>query len=150
MYDIYTVKQDDTLESIAEKLGTTPEKIYELNLNFNPIEYLQPGRRIIVPAISDALYNYYTVKKGDSLYNIANKYNITASTLALINGLDENDYIYDGQILLVPKENIEVIITKQGDTLRKITTDFNLDINSLLKQNPNIYLQPNQLITYKK
>ena len=49
-------------------------------------------------------YLEYTVKKGDSLYNIAKKYNTTVQVLTDINMLTTNN-IFPGQILLIPKVN---------------------------------------------
>lgn len=150
MYDIYTIQEEDTLDSIAEKFGTTKEKLYELNLNFDPIEYFVPGNKIIVPVSKPSAFEYYTVKKGDTLYNIARQFNIDPTKLAEINGLDNSDYIYDNQVLLVPKDGVEIIITKQGDTFEKITKNLDATALDLLFQNQNIYLLPDQLITYKK
>lgn len=48
-------------------------------------------------------YVEYTVKKGDSLYNIAKKYDTTVSDLTDINMLTTNT-IFPGQVLLVPKK----------------------------------------------
>ena len=43
-------------------------------------------------------YIEYTVKKGDSLYNIAQNYNTTVATLTDINMLTSNN-IFPGQVL---------------------------------------------------
>lgn len=43
---------------------------------------------------TDTYFEYYTIKKGDSLYKIAKTYNINPSLLASMNGFDMNDYIY--------------------------------------------------------
>jgi membrane peptidoglycan carboxypeptidase len=44
----YTVKPGDTLESIAEKFGTTPDAIAELN-DIDPDEPLEPGTVLAIP-----------------------------------------------------------------------------------------------------
>jgi LysM repeat protein len=41
------VKEGDTLESIAERFGTTVEELIELNPNIDPLA-LSPGQRIRV------------------------------------------------------------------------------------------------------
>jgi LysM repeat protein len=43
----YRVKEGDTLESIAQKFGTTVEALIELNPNIDPLA-LSPGQRIRV------------------------------------------------------------------------------------------------------
>lgn len=46
---------------------------------------------------------YYTVKSGDTLSGIANKYSTSAATLASINGISNPNKIYIGQNILVSK-----------------------------------------------
>ena len=150
MYDIYTVQEGDTLELIANKLNTTLQTLYEINKDISTLENITVGSKIIVPIPKPSIFDYYTIKKGDNLYKIAQEHQTTAEKLANINGLDVNDYIYENQVLLVPKDGVDVLITKQGDTLEKITTELNAPSLELLFQNPNIYLLPDQLITYNK
>ena len=54
---------------------------------------------------SQTYYDYYTIKRGDNLYQIAKSYNVNASLLAALNGLDLNEYIYPNQVIMVPKNN---------------------------------------------
>ena len=88
-------------------------------------------------------YNTYVVKKGDNLYNIAKRYNVDEKTIELLNGLKENEYIYPGQKLLIPKDN--VYITKENDSVKKLL-DSGIELDNLY----NIYLQKDQIIFYKK
>ena len=44
----------------------------------------------------------YTVKKGEQLDDIADQYNISAYTILEMNGLNEDDDIYEGFVLEVP------------------------------------------------
>ena len=99
---------------------------------------------------SNKYFAYYQVEKGDSVYDIAKRNNISSSLLAQLNGLNEDDYIYPGQIIIVPKPGIILYITSVGDTLGEVCLGINGDMDSLLNENKNIYLQPEQLIVYKK
>ena len=63
-------------------------------------------------------FEYYVIKKGDTLYDIARRYNINPDLLASLNGLNNDDYIYPEQTILIPKSNYSYYITKKGDTLR--------------------------------
>ena len=149
MYDVYTIKEGDTIESIANKYNITPYIMYQLNGINNNIS-LVPGNNIIVPKIANTQVDYYTIKKGDSLYKIAEKYNTDYKTLALINGLDENDYIYPNQIISVPKVGVKYYIVQEGDTLLDIGNKLNSNVIDLVNQNNQLYLLPEQLIVYKK
>lgn len=99
---------------------------------------------------NDTYFEYYTIKKGDSLYKIAKDYNINPSLLASMNGFDMNDFIYPGQVLLIPNKNYSYYITKSGDTLDSVIKILNEDIKKLLNENKNIFLLEGQMIVKKK
>jgi LysM repeat protein len=94
-------------------------------------------------------FEYYTIKKGDNLYQIAKKNNVNPSLLALLNGLNTNDYIYPDQVIMIPKDGYAYYITKEGDTLNLVANTFNTNVSNLLKYNKTIYLQEGQLIVNK-
>ena len=94
-------------------------------------------------------FEYYTIKKGDNLYQIARQFNVNPSLLAVLNGLNSDDYIYPDQIIMIPKSNYAYYITKEGDTLKLVADTFNTNPNTLLKYNPTIYLTEGQLIVNK-
>ena len=148
MYDIYTIQNGDTVESIASKYNITPYILYQLN-GFNPNYILTPGNNIIVPKISSTYFDYYTIKKGDNLYKIAQKYDVDYNILALINGLEKEDYIYPNQVIAVPKNGVKYYIVKEQDTITDIARNLNTNIESVLNQNKDLYLLPEQLIIYK-
>lgn len=149
MYEIYTVLTGDTIESIAAKQSIDPTLIYQIN-GFAPNYILQPGTSIVLPTKKNMNYEYYTIKKGDSLYQIASAYGVDAKLLALLNGLNINDYIYPSQVIMVPKKGISFYLVKQGDTLTGIATKLKTNITNLLSQNSNIYLQPEQIIAFRE
>jgi len=149
MYNIYVVSPGDTIESIATRYNTTPQELYNINSFLNSNSPLTVGQRIIIPVPRMEMFEYYTIKKGDSLYKISQNYDMTINELAKLNGLDPTDYLYAGQILIVPKQGVKVIITEAGDTLAKIGRTLNSNLEQILLQNPNIYLLPDQLIAYR-
>lgn len=147
MYKIYKVKSGDTLESIARKFNTSVNNIRDLN----GIDYISLGQMIIVPNNnSGEWFEIYTIKKGDNLYSLAENFNISLVDLLNINGLDKDNYIYPGQEILVPKKDVSVIITRGEETLESACERLGLDNNSLLEQNNNILLMPEQLLIYRK
>ena len=86
--------------------------------------------------------NIYIVKKGDSLYSIANKYGITVNELKAANNLTSN-LLNVGQTLSIPTinpditlpENYIVYTVKKGDTLYKIASEYNVSVNDLIDFN---------------
>ena len=95
-------------------------------------------------------YNSYEIKKGDTLYQISKEYNINTKLLAQLNGLDLDDYIYPGQILLIPKKNVSYYITKDGDTLDTVSNVFDISEKELVDSNKTIYLKEGQMIYFKR
>lgn len=148
MYDKYLIKEGETLEDIASKFNTSVDMILNINDIYSR-EYLRAGEEIIVPKNQENYFTYYTVNQGDTLYQIARKYNINPSLLALLNGLNMEDYIYPNQRLIIPKSGYSFYITKDGDTLEIVRDKFNKNMNDILKYNETIYLLPGQLMINK-
>ena len=149
MYEIYKVQTGDTLDSIANKYGTTQALL--LQINGLPDSYTPlPNSEIIVPLNQNSTYKYYTVKKGDNMYRIAEENNVNYELLLQINGLEKDDYIYPNQTILLPQNGLSLYITKQGDTLSEILENFNTTYQEIKEKNPNIYLAPEQIIVFKE
>lgn len=101
---------------------------------------------LLVPNSSSNYFEYYTIKKGDTIYAIAKKYNINPDLLVALNGLEESDYIYPDQVMLIPKSNYSYYITKNGDTLEGVANVFGISVQDLMKQNGVIYLLDGQML----
>ena len=144
MYDIYFIEPGDTLDSIAKKVGTSTSMLQ----NLNPNNSFAVGNQIVIPNIV-RYFDMYTIEKGDTLYEIARRYNTDYNLLALLNGMNIADYIYPGTTILVPKKDVKYYLTKEGDTLLSINRRLESNLNTLLRQNNNIYLKEGQLIIYK-
>lgn len=147
MYEIYTVTTNDSLDTIANKYGVDKELLYQIN-GFPNNYVLTPNTQIVVPTDKNKIFRYYTVKKGDNIYQIAKQYNIDYDLLLKLNGLDKDDYIYPNQTLLLPRTGLNVYLTQEGDTINEILGNLDTNIDELLRQNKNIYLQPEQLIVF--
>ena len=149
MYKIYQVEYGDTLDKIADKIGTTKDNIKNIN-GFNNDSDLVVGSLIIVPKEQNSVFQIYKVQKGDSIYSIARSYNIDPSTLLLINGLNKDDMIYPNQEITIPKSGIVVYVTRQGDTINGIINNLGIDVNTLNKENQRIFVVEDQLVVHKK
>ncbi len=84
--------------------------------------------------------DYYIVKKGDSLWSIANKYGITVKELKEINKLTSNT-LKVGQTLKLTKndemipEDYLIYKVKKGDSLWDIAKEYNTTVDTLKKIN---------------
>lgn len=147
MYEIYVVQQGDTLENIASKYNIDPSVIYQLN-GFGPDFVLNVGSSIILPVRRVSNFEYYTIKKGDSLYSIAKQFNTNVEVLARLNGLNTADYIYPNQTIVVPKQGTKLYFTKENETLADVSNKVQTDVMDILSKNEKIYLVPEQIIIY--
>lgn len=148
MYKIYQIEYGDTLDIIANKVNTTVDNLKMINgIDENDI---MAGNLIIVPNNTSELFTMYTVKKGDTIYNIAAMYNTDPNTLLKLNGLNKDDYIYPGNELTIPNENVDVYITNENDTVVDVLNNLGVDIITLARENNKIYVLEDQLMVHKK
>ena len=96
----YTVKSGDTLSGIANMFGTTYQKLAEINGISNPNK-IYPGQVLKVTGSVSNTVQTYTVKSGDTLSEIAKKYNTTVDSLVSKNGIKDKNKIYVGQVLKI-------------------------------------------------
>lgn len=94
----YTVQNGDTLSGIASKFGTTYQKLAEINGIADPNK-IYPGQ--VLKINSTSFVTTYTVKSGDTLSEIAQKYNTTVDNLVSKNGIKDKNKIYVGQVLKI-------------------------------------------------
>ena len=148
MYEIYTVKEGDTWESIANVYGTTIGILKQINGIISDYG-INPGTQIVVPVEKKQPYQYYTVKKGDNMYDIAVENGIDYMLLLQLNGLDEGDYIYPNQTIMLPKKGLSIYMTKDDDTLDFVLDKLGITIDELRNENDNIYLRPEQILIFR-
>lgn len=136
----YTVKSGDSLYQIANKLGVSIESLIQANnLSSN---LLSIGQILVIPdEVKPQEYGIYTVSKGDTLYGIASKNNLTVNELLDFNNLSSTK-LSVGQQLFIPGSTTqedtskEVTYTvKSGDTLYSIAKKYNLTVDDLVNEN---------------
>ena len=96
---IYTVKSGDTLSGIASKYGSNINAIASLQ-DIQNKDRISVGQKLYVP-VGKTSSGTYTVKSGDTLSGIANKFGTTTKALQTKNGISNPDKIYAGQVLKV-------------------------------------------------
>lgn len=143
--NIYTVKEGDSLWLIANKYGTTVDELKSANnLKSNTLSI---GQTLIIPEKKENTNKIsYVVKKGDSLWLIANKYDTTVEKIKSTNNLKSNT-LSIGQVLVIPSSSEFITYTvKKGDSLWLIANKYNTTVDNIKKLN-NLFsnnLQINQ------
>ena len=129
----HTVKSGETLWKITTQYNVSVDTIKSLNNMKNDTIY--PGQKLIIKKTNDTTNtatspqpsqptqatSTYKVQSGDTLYKIANKFNMSVATLKRINGLS-NDIIYVGQTLKVEAPKSLKIFLRPTEGI--ITSEF--------------------------
>lgn len=132
--NIYTVKKGDSLWLIANKYGTTVDELKRANnLKSNTLSI---GQTLIIPEKKENTNKIsYVVKKGDSLWLIANKYDTTVEKIKSTNNLKSNT-LSIGQVLVIPSSSEFITYTvKKGDSLWLIANKYNTTVDNIKKLN---------------
>lgn len=149
MFDKYVIKNGENLDTIAKRFDCNTHFLKDIN-NIPFSDYVRAGMEIVVPKGGKEYFSTYKIESGDTLLQVARKYNINPELLATMNGLEMDDFIYPGQDILIPKSGYSYYVTKEGDTLATAATTFNSNIQSILDHNDVIYLLPGQLLVDKR
>jgi len=132
--NIYTVKKGDSLWLIANKYETTVDELK--NANNLKSNTLSIGQTLIIPEKKENTNKIsYVVKKGDSLWLIANKYDTTVEKIKSTNNLKSNT-LSIGQVLVIPSSSEFITYTvKKGDSLWLIANKYNTTVDNIKKLN---------------
>jgi LysM repeat protein len=96
----YTVKSGETLSEIADRFGTSTERLIKINGISNP-NLVVAGTRLAIPgrpSSSAAPRNSkeHVVRSGESLSSIAGSYGLPVERLVAINKIDDPDLVVSG------------------------------------------------------
>ena len=141
----YVVRRGDSLYEIANRFGVSVEALKNANgISGNLITI---GQVLTIPSSTDKIpgdYVVYTVKRGDTLWNIANEYNVSVNDIVDYNNLGTT-LLQVGQQLLIPTggidmptENDETGITyvvRSGDSLWSIAKRYDVSVDELKSAN---------------
>jgi spore germination protein len=127
----YTVLPGDTLFKIAQKFNTTVGTLVSLN-NITDPNLIIAGQVLLVPAPTPTPTPSptitYTVKSGDTLFQIAREYGTTVDVLTKLNNITDPNLIYPGQTILIPRPTPESLwyYTNSPNAQTSLQTNYSL------------------------
>ncbi len=152
-----TVKEGETLTTIAKENNLSLRALMEMNNIYNP-QKLKSGQILILPEDNnskiDYKYDIYIVKAGDSIEGISKEHQVSKKDLVNINNIENPDRLVLGQKIYLPKSDIkksEIVsinqaekhyhIIAQGDTLTSISNYYQIPVKRIIEinqiKNPN-------------
>ena len=132
--DYYTIKKGDNLYDIAQNYNITLDEL--INFNQQGSTLLHIGEQLLIPINNQTNNNIqYVIKPGDTLYNIAKRYNTNVDEIKRINNLNTN-MLKIGETILIPStSNYQTYVIRTNDTLEGIALRYNTTVENIMKAN---------------
>ena len=128
----YIVVKGDTLWSISIKYNLTVDDLR--NFNNLKTDVLDIGQVLNLKKDSSSNYQFtYTVVKGDTLYGIAGKYNVTVDQITKDNNLKTTTLSIGQQLIIKIAKKIHIVI--KGETLYSIANKYNTTVEAIKNLN---------------
>lgn len=172
----YIVAKGDTIGKIAQQHDTNVSDLQRINkLSGNTIRL---GQALLIPVAAQSTSNYelsaanrsakaqksgsgnklsYTVKQGDTLWDISREHKVTVEQLTKWNSLAQRSTLKQGQQLVIWQQDVAVqpsgisrtvnYKVRKGDSLARIAQRFSISVSDIVKWNKietDNYLQPGQ------
>lgn len=186
----YKVESGDSLNTIARKFSTTPTVIQQVNKLDSDL--IRIGQRLIIPSSSKGADAYalsapqrlerkqdrkrdgnkvrYTVRRGDTFWDIAREHRVSVRQVAAWNGMAPGDPLIPGKELVIWSQTSQPTVlasnsarsdamvrrvgyrVRKGDSLSTIASRFSVNVSDIASWNDlntARYLQPGQsLVLY--
>lgn len=108
----YTLSTSDSLSSLSNYFGVSPEAIAYANGVTDPTK-LEAGKQIAIPPVEGALY---TVAEGDTVGSVATHFKVDPDVIRTYNRLYfEPEHFAPGQRILVPGAALPALIYQTAD-----------------------------------
>ncbi|MBD3320411.1 MAG: LysM peptidoglycan-binding domain-containing protein [Chitinivibrionales bacterium] len=167
-YIVHRVRRGESLSTIAEKYRSSVRAIISMN-GLKNRHFIRIGQRLKVPSSRKAYSRVrppirttklkgnlteYVVRKGDSLWEIAKRFNTRTKTIISLNNL-KTTRLTVGQVILIPKRVVDGSKQKvsyevrQGDSPYTIARKYSMSLAQFLKINnltPRCTIFPGQKV----
>ncbi|MBZ2175827.1 LysM domain-containing protein [Schnuerera sp. xch1] len=146
----YTIRAGDTFFMLAQRFNVSVQSIINANPGVDP-ENLQIGQVICIPRKKHPMPPcpngfYYTIRAGDTLFMLAQRFNVSVQSIINANPGIDPENLQIGQVICIPRgmhpmppcPNGFYYTIRAGDTLFMLAQRFNVSIQSIINANPGI------------
>lgn len=159
----------DTLSSLASRYNVEPRDIVRANELKDP-DRLKQGQELLIPNTPEDVLTtlaevrrikneiieekkqatpvkitFYTVKEGDTLWSIADDFDLDVNTLLGVNHLDDSTILRPGKVIRIPDQDGIFVKVHTGDTIAEIAEKYGVYKEAILSANSltwNDHLKP--------
>jgi spore coat assembly protein SafA len=167
---LYTIKPGDTLYSIAKRFNVSVANLHNANPQIVDPNVIYPGQTLVIPGLGTIPATWpqppmrvpmspvippapecpdgqiYQVVSGDTMFKIAQRFEIDLDTLVQANPqIPDPNWIYPGQEICIPGTAVPpscvdgvAYTVKAGDTLFEIAKQNGVMLSDLIAANPQI------------
>lgn len=129
------VKAGESLYDLAEGYGVSLESLLRANSWLIAADAVGEGDKLAIPRRENGEMALYTVNQGDTLYKIAQRYNIAVEAILRVNpDVSASDLIYPCQTIIIPGPHF----ARKGQTTAEIARLYGVDAEALLRLNPGL------------
>ncbi len=157
---VHTVKKGETVYGISKAYGISQERLIEANPSIDIA--MNVGDEIVIPIARKATTTtaepgrqnsgviFHTIKRGETLYGVAHKYNTSVENVIALNpGLGNGSFRADDVIKIKPNTPQDIKVSKefrqfvpytvkQGDTYESVARSHGLTVAQLRDNNPGV------------
>ena len=145
----HMVRRGDTLSALAQRYGTSVAELRCLN-GMNKKSVLQTGRKLKLPAVAVKQPSpvrrpaYHTVRRGDTLSGLAQRYGTSVAELRRLNGMSKKSVLQAGRKLKLPAAAVKQSspvrrpgyhTVRRGDTLSGLAQRYGTSVARLCRLN---------------
>lgn len=134
----HKVTKGDTLWSISKQYNISLKLIFDLNNIKNKdtlsIDQIIKISRDNLPAVD---YNMHIVNKGETLWSIAQKYNLSVDLIITTNNIANSELISVGQEMKIPSHKNAVTVAETNIVNQTVIDKKSTDINNNISQPEN-------------
>lgn len=105
LYQVYQASDGDSVYSIAERFGISPDYILANNAELAASEFISLGQSIVIPAGNGKLHD---IRFGETLSDVAALYDVPVEDIINFpaNAIDDPNSVFEGETLFVPNATL--------------------------------------------
>ncbi len=141
----HEVRRGETLSQIAQQYSVSTQELMAVN-SLQNADQVHIGQELSIPGAGDVAVasaggggdaRTYRVRRGDTLYEIAQREGVPITDLQQWNNMGRNDRITVGEVLQVsaPGEGERIHVVESGESPGAIAARYDVAVNELLEWN---------------